>query len=180
MHKDASRIVDEALALDPKFAGGWALRGRVASAAGQHRQALADYQRALGYAPDDTEVAILVADCYRLLNEPQRALVALQSVADRYSRDEEPQNVMFLEGITLISLGRYDDASRVLSKATHRDRPTADILCRLAEAEMLAGRVANAQANIQGALAPRTQSRGQPGPIVRLAMAAAPGSAIAR
>ena len=53
----AQAMADEALGLDPKFAPAWALRGRVAGAAGRGRQALADYQRSLGYAPDNEEVA---------------------------------------------------------------------------------------------------------------------------
>ncbi len=53
----ASEMVDEALKLDPKFAPGWALRGRVAAATGHPRDALADFQRSLGYAPTATTCA---------------------------------------------------------------------------------------------------------------------------
>jgi Flp pilus assembly protein TadD len=149
----ANRMADEAMELDPKFAPAWALRGRVAGASGQTRQALADYQRSLGYAPDSREVAILVAEAYRRLNEPERALVALQRLADSYSPGEEPQQVLYLEGLALMALGRNDDAVQSLSKAATRDGPTPDLLCQLAEAELRSGRFASAQATLQQALA---------------------------
>lgn len=149
----ARRLVDEALRLDPKFAPAWALRGRVASAAGQHRLALADYQRSLGYAPDNYGVAILVAETYRQLNEPDRALVALQALADRYAPGDEPQQVLHLQGLALAALARYDDAARTLSRAAQRERPSADLLCHLAEAELMAGRAAHANYVLQQALA---------------------------
>jgi len=61
----AGQMVDDALRMDPKSAAAWALRGRVAAATGQTRAALADYQRALGYAPQDRDISILVAEAYR-------------------------------------------------------------------------------------------------------------------
>jgi tetratricopeptide (TPR) repeat protein len=149
----ASRMADEALRLDPRLASAWALRGRVATANRQYRTALADYQRSLGYAPEDKEVALLVAETYRQLNEPQRALLALQALADRYPQGEEPQQILFLQGLAMSALGRHDDAAHSLSLAAHRERPTADILCRLAEAELAAGRYAVAQQTLQHALA---------------------------
>jgi tetratricopeptide (TPR) repeat protein len=149
----ASRMADEAFHLDPRFALAWVLRGRVAGAAGQTRAALADYQRALGYAPDDHDLAILVAEAHRELNEPERALAALQTVADSCPPGEEPQQVLYLEGLAMTALGRYEDAVRKLSRAASRDRPSADILYRLAEAELLSGRLGEAQNTLQEAVA---------------------------
>jgi Flp pilus assembly protein TadD len=149
----ALTLADEALRWDPKFAPAWALRGRVASATAQPRQALALYQRSLGYAPQDQQVAILVAETYRQLNEPERALTTLQSIAERYASGEEPQQVLFLQGLALTALGRYDDAIGHLSKAARRERPNPEILCRLAEAELLAGHMSQAQVSLQEALA---------------------------
>ena len=172
---DASQMVDEALRLDPKFAPAWALRGRVAGASGQTQAALANYQRALGYAPDDRDTTILVAEAYRQLNEPQRALAALESVADHYSPGEEPQQVLILEGLALGALGRSDDAARRLSQAARRDSPTPEILCRLAEAELLAGRAPEAQHALQHALALDPDHAASRSLAARLAMA--PGAA---
>jgi tetratricopeptide (TPR) repeat protein len=176
----ASRMADEALRLDPKFAQGWALRGRVAGATGQIRLALADYQRALGFAPDDRDLTVLVAEAYRQLNEPDRALAALQGAADSYAPGEEPQQVLYLQGLAMTALGRFDDATRSLSRAALRDRPTADILYHLADAQLLAGRVSEAQGSFQEALAlapdhPAARSIG-----ARMAIALSSGSTIVR
>lgn len=149
----AAQRADEALRLDPKFAPAWALRGRVAGASGQPREALADYHRALGYAPDDHAVAIQVAETYRQLNEPDRALVALQSLAARYSHGEEPQQLLYLQGLALGALGRHDDAAHCLAQAARRERPSGEILYRLAEAEMRSGHYAAAQSTLEQALA---------------------------
>jgi tetratricopeptide (TPR) repeat protein len=149
----AGQLVDEALRVDPKFAPAWALRGRISSASGKPREALADYQRSLGYAPDNYNVAILVAETYRETNQPQQALVALQTLADRFPPGDAPQQVLHMQGIALGALGRHDDAARMLSQATQRERPSADLLCHLAQAELLAGHTPRAQYALQQALA---------------------------
>lgn len=151
--QEAGTSADEALRTDPKFAPGWALRGRVAAANGNKHQALTCYQRALGYNPDAREVDLLVAETYRDLNMPDRTLVTLQSLLDEYPRGEEPQQLLLMQGQALTAMGRYDDASRSLSHAARREHPTSDVYCALAEAEMLAGRTAPAQQALSQALA---------------------------
>ena len=148
----AGQMVDEALRVDPKFAAAWSLRGRISSASGRPHEALADFQRSLGYAPDDYNVAILVAETYRQTNQPQQALVALQTLADRFPPGDAPQQVLHMQGLALGALGRHDDAARVLSQATQRERPSADLLCHLAQAEMQAGHMSRAQYALQQAL----------------------------
>jgi protein O-GlcNAc transferase len=176
----ANQMADQALDLDPKFAPAWALRGRVAAASGQKREALADYQRSLGYAPDNREVAILVAEAYRQLNEPEHALVALERLADSYSPGDEPQQVLLLEGLAMTALGRYDDAVETLTKAASRDRATPDVLCQLAEAQLRAGRVANAQATVSQALGLDPNHVASQTLSARLAAAPPPGRTIWR
>lgn len=172
---EATSLADEALRQDPKYAPAWALRGRIASAAGQPRQALADYQRSLGYAPECHEVAIQIAETYRQLNQPERALLTLQAVADDYSRDNVPQQVLYLQGLALVALSRYGDAASTFGLAARAERPTAEILCRQAEAEMLAGHVTQAQSCVQEALAIDPQHAGSRVLSERMAaMAAAP------
>ncbi|MGD9724073.1 MAG: tetratricopeptide repeat protein [Pirellulales bacterium] len=173
-------MADEALTLDPKFAPAWALRGRVAGAAGQPRQALANYHRALGYDPEIPDVVILVAETYRQLNEPQRALVMLQALADRSPPGEQPQQVLYLEGLALSALGRYDEAARSLTQAANADRPTPEILCALAEIELHAGHLARAQSCVQQALAIDPAHAPSRALSSRLAAAVQPGQPIAR
>jgi predicted Zn-dependent protease len=47
----------------------------------------------------------------------------------------------------------YDEASRVLSAAAYRDRPTSEILYHLADAEWHGGRLASAQKTLDQCLA---------------------------
>lgn len=149
----AGRSAEAAIDLDPKLSSAWAVRGEVLNARGLPRQALADYHRALGYAPDSQSLKFQVAELYRRLNEPQKALAMLQNLAETYSPGEEPQQVLYLQGLALMALSRYDGACDVLGSAALRARPTPDILYHLAEAELLAGRTQNAVRTIQQAIA---------------------------
>jgi tetratricopeptide (TPR) repeat protein len=153
----ARQNAEQALDLNPKLAAAWAVRGRVMQAQGQPQEALADLHRALGYAPEDRQILLEMAELYRQLNWPQRALATLHSLADTYSPGEEPQQVLRLMGLAYTALGRYEDAVESLSAAAVRGDPTPEILYRLAEAELLAGHPAEAEAAAQRALAVEPQ-----------------------
>jgi tetratricopeptide (TPR) repeat protein len=149
----AGQSVQQALDLDPKLASAWAVRGRAMRATGQPRQALADYLRALGYAPGDSKILMEVAELYHQLDQPERALQTLQVLADSYAPGEEPQQVLYLTGLAYSALGRPADAVESFSAALIRDKPTPEILFRLGEAELLAGRQDEALNAVQQALA---------------------------
>ncbi len=149
----ARQKAQQALDLNPKLPAAWAIRGRVMQASGQPQEALADFHRALGYAPADQQILLEVAELYRQLNRPQRALATLHSLADTYSPGEEPQQVLRLMGLSYTALGRYEDALESLSAAAVREDPTPEIFYRLAEAELLAGHPAEAEAAARHALA---------------------------
>jgi tetratricopeptide (TPR) repeat protein len=142
-----------ALDLDPKLASAWAVRGRVKCARGQLRAALADLHHALSLEPGNRDVQLGIAELYRQLNEPQRALAMLQNLIDSYPPGEEPQQAVYLEGLAYMTLGRYDDAAESLAIAKVRGEPTPEILCQLGEAELLAGRPMRAAAAAREALA---------------------------
>ena len=129
----------QVLEADPKSATAWALHGRVLKAVGQPQQALAAELRALSYDPRDRKILLDVAELYRQLNQPDRALQTLQSLADTYSPGDEPQNVLYLTGVAHLSLGRHEEAVASLQAAAQRDKPNAELLCRLGEAQLLAG-----------------------------------------
>jgi tetratricopeptide (TPR) repeat protein len=127
------------LDLDPKSSTAWAIHGGALQAAGQPQQALAAYHRALGYDPHDRKILIETAELHRLLNQPDRALQILQTLGDSYTPGEEPQNVLYLTGAAYLALGRYDEAVESMQSAARRGVPNSDLLCRLAEAQLLAG-----------------------------------------
>ena len=128
-------------------------------AAGQPQQALAAYLHALGLQPEDRNSLLEVAELYRELNQPDRALQTLQTLADSYPPGESPQNVLYLTGAAYLALNRYDEAVENMRTAVQRGKPNSDLFCRLAEAELLAGhsREAATAANQALALQPRHQ-----------------------
>ncbi len=147
--KNADRAID----IDPRLPSAWAVRGGVFRANGQFGEALTCYLRALGYAPKDRAILSEVATVYRQENQPERSLQTLQCLADTYPPGEEPAEVEGLLGEAYVALGRYDEAVESLSLALKRGTPTAEMFCRLGEAQFLAGRSLEAAATAQQALA---------------------------
>jgi tetratricopeptide (TPR) repeat protein len=144
---------EQAIDLDPKSAVAWSTRAQVMRASGDLNQALADYRRALGYAPDDRQILLDIAEIYRKLNQPQRALTSLQSLAETYSPGDEPQHVFHLLGLAYMALNRNEDAVESLTAAVLRGPPEAELLAHLGEAQLRAGRSTEAAAAVEQALA---------------------------
>lgn len=153
----ARQDAEQALNLDPKLPTAWAIRGGVLRAAGQPREALADYLRALSYAPNDRTILGEIAELHRTLNQPERALQTLQTLADTYSPGEEPGQVLYPMGLAYVALGRHDEGVESLSAAVTRGKPTAEMFCRLGEADLLAGHPAEAADAARQALALQPQ-----------------------
>ncbi len=149
----AAQYAQRAVSLEPKLAAAWTARARVMRAIGNTSQALADYHRAQGLAPDDQTIPCEVAALYLELGQPQRALLAVQGLADRFSPGDEPQEVLYYQGLSYLAMQRFEDAAESLAAATVRERPTAEILYRLAEAQRAAGRPSEALAAAEQALA---------------------------
>jgi tetratricopeptide (TPR) repeat protein len=167
----AQGSAERAIRLDPKLPTAWAARGAAMRAGGQLQQALADELRALGYAPNDRAILTEVAELYRQLNQPERALQTLQNLAETYSPGEEPADVLYLLGVSYVALGRYDDGVESLSAAVVRGDPTPEMYCRLGEAELLAGHPAAAAAAARQALALQPQHRPSSELLQRVEMA---------
>jgi tetratricopeptide (TPR) repeat protein len=119
---------------------------------GQYDQALADFHRALEFNRDDRQLLLEVAELYRRLNRPQQALSALTSLCETFAPGEEPQQVLNLQGLSLVALGRYDDAVDAFTLALDHGPTTPDLLSRLGEAQLAAGRQQEADQVVQRAL----------------------------
>ena len=137
---EAGELIQRGIEADSKNPAVWTLRGRLRRQAGELREALADYHRALGYRPDDRETLLEVAEVYRELNQPLRALAALQSLGDTYPPGEEPPQILYLTGLAYSALGRHAEAIDSLSLLRDRGAATTDVLCQLAEVQIKAGR----------------------------------------
>ncbi len=153
----ARQNAEQAMNLDSKLPSAWAIRGGVLRAAGQPREALADYLRALSYAPNDRAILREIAELHRELNQPERAIQTLQTLADTYSPGEEPGHVLYLMGLAYVALGRYDDGVESLSAAVMRGKPAPEIFYHLGEAELLTGHPTEAANAARQALALQPQ-----------------------
>lgn len=149
----AMERAEQAISLDPALAEAWALRGQVFRHQGNEQRALADMQQALRYAPHNTKVLLQVAEVQYALGRPQRCLTTLHHLLDVYPPGEEPQQVLWLEGLAYGALERHQDATRSLYAASQRGLPPADLLYQLAVAEKAAGQPVEAANTIQRALA---------------------------
>lgn len=156
----ARRSAEQAIDLNPKLADAWAIRGRIMRADGQLRQSLADYLRALGYAPSDQQLLLETAGLYQQLNQPQRALATLYSLADTYSPGEEPPELLRSIGLVCMALQRREEGAKVFY--------------RLAESEQTAGRPAEAEMAARQALALDPQHQASRELLGRLEMARLP------
>ena len=150
---EAATLAEDAIDLSPRMAAAWALRGEVDQAKGHIDEALADMHRGLEYQHDDKKLLLLTAELYRRQGRPERALGVLDALRDTYETGEEPQCVLYLQGLAFNALARYDDAVEVYRLALERDHPSAELYYRLAEAQLAAGRTAPANSAIQQALA---------------------------
>jgi tetratricopeptide (TPR) repeat protein len=155
LNDSQAALRDARLAIDvnPRSAGAWALQGRVLRRSGQPRSALAALHRALSYSPDNRDVLLDLAETYRELGEPQRALVNLQNLIDTYSPGDEPQQALYLQGLALSALGRDAEALDSLAAARDRGPPTPDILVAIAQVELRTGDYEAARASVRAAVA---------------------------
>lgn len=145
----ATRAID----INPSSAPAWRLRGELGRQSGQYREALADLHRSLSHDGTNRDTLLAIAETYRTLGEPRRAFATLQALADTYPPGEQPQHVLYLEGLSLLAMDRTTDAAEVFERAQAAGAPSADVCCALAHARMRMGDVPRAAAAAHEALA---------------------------
>lgn len=171
---------DEAILLNPKLASAWALRGRVYWRMNQTERALADLQRALQFAPDSSDVLMDVAAIYRERGQHDRCLTTLHHLLDTYPPGQATQLAYWMEGLTLVDLGRPQQAADSLRTANQKGPANADILYYLAQAQLAAGRTDAATATAQEALAVNPTHTASRELLTQLATRAAPAAPLVR
>ena len=148
----AARRAERALQIDATSAEAWALRGRLLAAQGDQRRALSDLHRALGYRPDDRTLLFEIAQTYRKLDRPDRALVCLQTLADTYTAGEEPRELLVEQAHMLTAIARHGDAAAMYEQALRRGVPTPDLQFNLAHSYLAAGQASRAVQAAQAGL----------------------------
>jgi tetratricopeptide (TPR) repeat protein len=135
---DADRLSREAVRVAPRSEKAWRLHGQVAMARGRPEEALADYHRALAFAPDDRDLILDTAEIYRRLGRPQRALATLAILGESYPPNQTPPHVLALEGMAQEALDRPTDAIESYRQAVARGLESQDVATRLANLEQAA------------------------------------------
>lgn len=148
----AQREVNEALDLEPTLASAWTIRGRIMSQMGRLEQALADFHRALRYEPENFSALYGAAEAYRAMDRNDRALGALRQLVELFPPGEEPQDVLYLTGMSYLALNRYSEARGIFAQAMRRGPPSAELYARIAEAELMSGNTLAANQHVQAAL----------------------------
>jgi predicted Zn-dependent protease len=94
-----------------------------------------------------------VAAIYRQRGQHDRCLTTLHHLLDTFPHGEQSQQALWMEGLALMDLGRSQQAVESLTAASQQGPPNADLLYYLAQAELAAGRPAEAAEAVQQALA---------------------------
>lgn len=165
----ASVWASQAIAVEPRLASAWALRGRAEQAKGNRERAVSDLQQALRYAPDDQRLLLDLAELYRQQGDDHRALATLHHLLDAYAPGEEPTEALVMTGAAYLRSDRPYDAADTLRAASKRQDADAALLCQLAEAEAACGRAPEAIAVAQRALAADAQHAPAQALLARLA-----------
>ena len=179
-HDIALAHAEQAIRSDSQLPAAWALRGRCFQKMNQPDRALADLQHALEFAPNSSDVLLDVAVIYRQRGQAARCLTTLHSLLDTYTPGDEPQSVLMLQGLTLMDLGRPQQATESLAAAAHRGKPSADVLCYLAQAYSAAGQIELATTTAHQALALNGSHQASRQLLTQLAARSAPGETLPR
>lgn len=145
----ARRQAQVAIESNHRFAPAWALRGKTEKAKGNYDQALADFQKALGYDPNLTSVQLQIVDTYQKMGLPMRSLSAVEQVLTKHSSDQQPEAAIIAKSIALINLDQLSPAIDLLETASHRQKASSELFVRLGQAQLLAGQISQARLTLK-------------------------------
>jgi tetratricopeptide (TPR) repeat protein len=148
----ADRAARKALAKQRDLASAWSLLADIEHSQGRYREALAGYHRAISCGDQSDAIRLAIADIYTQMQRYERALATLNALSERYTPEEEPAACLQQRGIAMQQLGRHREAVDCLALAANRGNPSAELLCRLSEAQIRAGDDAAARRNVALAL----------------------------
>ena len=137
-----------ALDADHRNAAAWALMGKTKKAKRQYPEALADFQHALGIAPDLPGVQMQIVDTYHKNGQPHRALSAVEQILIKYPADELPEQAVLAKSVALIDLDHLRPAIDLLQTASEKEHVSSEVFVRLGQAQLLANQPSDARATL--------------------------------
>lgn len=142
----ALECADEAIQQDSTLADAWTLRGFALRDLGRPDLALEAYYRSLSIRNNDPRTRLEIARVYQQGGQPRRALAILNSVPrDAVASCPHFSDVCYLRGVALRDLNRPADAANELAAALESGCANEDLLLHLADAQLAAGQVKEAQ-----------------------------------
>ncbi len=143
---EALSQADLALENQRSHAGAWALRGKVLQQRQQLEEAMSCYHRALSDQPNLPGVQIALAEIYRDLGRPQRALATLDAMTDGQPSERVSPQALMLKGLALADMGEANAARGCLKNAALccRDDASPQLLA-IAQSQMETGDYAEAR-----------------------------------
>ena len=152
MHLQAGRLdqaaehAEKALAGNRQCCDAWALRGQVLRRQNRLDESLQCYHRALIHQPNHPQVQLEIADLYRELDRPQRALATLDRLIDSQAGEVALPRAWLLKGQALADLGQRKEAQGYLQRASELAADDdIDLLLQLAESQVQSGELAEAR-----------------------------------
>ena len=140
-----------AIELAPTSADAWQLIGDVDASDQQFEQALADYQHALGFDANRTDLQMRVAQCYLQLNRPLRAASTLENLVNRPDQTASVE-LLALYGNVMQEIGQHSRATQAYAAACDDPRATSEHFIRLSHSQVLAGDVSASAATLHACL----------------------------
>jgi len=146
--QQAGQLAASVTKANHRSASAWLLSGRARSASGDWSGALSDYQRALGIENGREDIQMEVVEAYGRLNQPLRALSAVEQVLQRHPVDRQPEEAILAKSDALVQLKQLDPAIELLEVAARRKDISGALWTRLADAQVRAGRLDQARSTL--------------------------------
>jgi len=142
----AAEQAESALRIQRQHAGAWALKGDVLRQQRQLQEALDCYHRSLIYRSEAPQVQVALAEIYRQLGRPQRALATLDHLEDHHAPEQVPPRAWLLKGQALADMGEDSEAKRYFRLASqHAGETHSGLLLELASVQHDCGDLAEAR-----------------------------------
>ncbi len=141
----AQRHAELGLEKNHRLASAWFLKGKTKAAKNELREALGDYQRALGYDATRQDIQMEIAQTYGRMNQPMKSLAAVEQLLSQYPRDEQPENAVLTKSVALMKLQQLEPAIDILEVASRNRNATSQTFLRLGQAQLMAGQDSQAR-----------------------------------
>lgn len=122
-HLKARKTAESVLAANRNHAAAWALLGDTHTAEKRWATAMECYHHALLIQADYPKVQLALAEVYRNIGKPERALAVLDRMVDLHDTARHDPVALLHRGLALSDLQRHDEASDALAKASERLPP---------------------------------------------------------